>query len=105
MGFEEHEAVLSGLRSGSGFMGFDLGSGSGPVYPIDVMSHDDRWLFCSCHEDDDISKMHHEFERTKQMPKMNPQVAQFNSKKHMVNEVIYMTFCFAVHVFTDLSIS
>ncbi|KAF2577535.1 hypothetical protein F2Q68_00000903 [Brassica cretica] len=41
MGFEEHEAVLSGLCSGSGFMGFDLGSGSGPVYPIDVMSHDD----------------------------------------------------------------
>lgn len=24
-------------------------------------------------EDADISKMHHEFERTKQMPKMNPQ--------------------------------
>ncbi|WZZ92341.1 hypothetical protein YC2023_120920 [Brassica napus] len=41
MGFEDHEAVLSGLCSGSGFMGFDLGFGSGPVYPIDVMSHDD----------------------------------------------------------------
>ncbi|CAF1896533.1 unnamed protein product [Brassica napus] len=59
-------------------MGFDLGSGSGPVYPIDVMSHDDIDGYSvpvikPQHEDDDISKMHHEFERTKQMPKMNPQ--------------------------------
>ncbi|CAF1791839.1 unnamed protein product [Brassica napus] len=75
MGFEDHEAVLSGLCSGSGFMGFDLGFGSGPVYPIDVMSHDDvnGYSVPVMVKDDDISKMHHEFERTKQMPKMNPQ--------------------------------
>ncbi|CAG7869657.1 unnamed protein product [Brassica rapa] len=55
-------------------MGFDLGSGSGPVYPTDVLSHDDV-------KDDDISKMHHEFERTKQMPKMNPQGNYFGCRK------------------------
>ncbi|KAH0896810.1 hypothetical protein HID58_046378 [Brassica napus] len=32
-------------------------------------------------EDDDISKMHHEFERTKQMPKMNPQENYFGCRK------------------------
>ncbi|CAN7108629.1 unnamed protein product [Brassica rapa subsp. narinosa] len=60
-------------------MGFDLGSGSGPVDPTDVLSHDDVNGYSfpvikpNMVKDDDISKMHHEFERTKQMPKMNPQ--------------------------------
>ncbi|WZZ14322.1 hypothetical protein YC2023_107411 [Brassica napus] len=60
-------------------MGFDLGSGSGPVYPTDVLSHDDN-LRLDTYKFTDMTVI------TQHIDPLTCIVAQFNSKKHMVNE-------------------